>query len=114
MFESFFPFGDSTAFASHLFRLYDVSGMGTIDFGAYLAGLSVTTRGKMEEKIQWAFRFYDRDGDGKISKADMLLIVDSIYRMMGSLVEVPEDEDTPAKRVDKIFKLIAKVQKNHY
>ena len=33
----------------------------------------------------------------------MEAIVDSIYKMVGQMVEFSEDEDTPQKRVDKIF-----------
>ena len=29
--------------------------------------------------------------------------MDSIYKMVGQMVEFSEDEDTPQKRVDKIF-----------
>jgi len=33
----------------------------------------------------------------------MLQIVTSIYKMTGQMVKPPADEDTPQKRVDKIF-----------
>ena len=80
-----------------------------MDFGEYIRALSITSRGRLEEKIQWAFRFYDIDGDGRISKDDMLVVVEAIYRMMGSMIELPEDENTPAKRVGKIFSMMNKV-----
>lgn len=109
MFEGYFPFGDSTAFAGQLFRLYDADRNGLINFGEYLAGLSITTRGRVGEKIEWAFQLYDQDGDGVISKTDMLLVVDAIYRMMGELVQAPEGEESPAARVDKLFSRFGKV-----
>ena len=70
-----------------------------------------------------AFNLYDIDGDGTITREEMFQIVDAIYRMVvrawqpyfrrqspqGSMVKLPPDEDTPEKRVNKIFARMDKV-----
>lgn len=43
------------------------------------------------------------DKDGYITKEEMANIVDAIYSMIGNMLELPKDEDTPQKRVEKIF-----------
>ncbi|KXT13447.1 hypothetical protein AC579_4249 [Pseudocercospora musae] len=108
IYKQFFPFGDPSSFADYVFNVFDADKSGSIDFKEFICALSVTSRGKMEDKLDWAFQLYDIDGDGKISYEEMLSIVEAIYKMVGSMVKLPEDEDTPEKRVKKIFRMMDK------
>jgi len=126
IYKQFFPFGDPSSFADYVFNVFDADKSGSIDFKEFICALSVTSRGKMEDKLDWAFQLYDIDGDGKISYDEMLAIVEAIYKMVrrieveelltkantaiqvGSMVKLPEDEDTPEKRVRKIFRMMDK------
>ena len=82
IYRQFFPFGDPSKFADYVFRVFDEDGSGAINFKEFICALSVTSRGKMEDKLDWAFQLYDIDGDGKISYAEMLAIVEAIYKMV--------------------------------
>ncbi|XP_014665610.1 PREDICTED: neuronal calcium sensor 1-like [Priapulus caudatus] len=104
IYQQFFPHGDPAKFAGFVFNVFDSDKDGFISFKEFIIALSVTSRGTLDEKLDWAFNLYDVDRDGYITKEEMIDIVDAIYSMVGSMLDLPKDEDTPEKRVNKIFK----------
>eukprot|EP00033_Pygsuia_biforma_P000643 GCRY01000758.1.p1 GENE.GCRY01000758.1~~GCRY01000758.1.p1 ORF type:complete len:191 (+),score=30.05 GCRY01000758.1:233-805(+) len=103
IYRSFFPFGDAKPFAELVFRMFDTDRNDEINFKEFIIALSIASKGTQEEKINWAFQMYDMDNDGFISRAEMEHAVDAIYKMMGNLANIPESQDTPAKRVTTLF-----------
>ena len=41
------------------------------------------SRGNLHEKLLWTFSLYDTNGDGIVTKDEMLDIVTAIYDLMG-------------------------------
>ncbi len=67
-----FPDGDSSAFAKHVFRRFDADRNKQISFREFLASLSI---GNLDDKLNCAFGLDDTNGDGFITKEEMLEIV---------------------------------------
>ena len=63
--------GESQEFCEHVFRQYDQDGNGTIDFREFVTTLSVASRGSPDEKLAWAFKLYDVDGNHFLSPEEI-------------------------------------------
>ncbi|XP_024085415.1 Kv channel-interacting protein 4-like [Cimex lectularius] len=72
----------------------------------FLCILSKVSRGSVQEKLQWVFGLYDLNGDGLITKKEMLEVVASIYEMLGRSTNPQVEEHSAKDHVEKIFHLI--------
>ncbi|XP_065056736.1 hippocalcin-like protein 1 isoform X2 [Rhopilema esculentum] len=99
LYKNFYETVDATKFAEHVFRTFDVNHDNTIDFREFICSLSVTTRGTSDEKLKWAFGIYDIDGNGYITKTEIVSIVQSIQKMVGAL----DDSNTSEEKLLKVF-----------
>ncbi|XP_025093480.1 Kv channel-interacting protein 4-like isoform X6 [Pomacea canaliculata] len=107
IYAQFFPQGgkcaDASAYAHYVFNTFDHDHNGSISFEEFVMGLSVLSRGSLQERLQWAFSLYDINGDGIITKDEMLDIVTAIYEMMGRYTEPAIDENTAKEHVERVF-----------
>nr|XP_011427450.2 neurocalcin homolog [Crassostrea gigas] len=107
MYEGFFPNGDASKFAKHVFHAFDVDGDGHIDFREFVCGLNATLRGSIEQKLQWAFRVYDIHEDGYISKEEMKDIISAIHKVTGSKRDTGS-EMTLRQEIEEVFQRMDK------
>ena len=72
-----------------------------------MIGLSVLSRGTLDEKLRWIFNLYDINRDGKVTKDELLLVITSVYELMGSFTEPAIDSNSPKQHVEIVFKVIS-------
>ncbi|CAN7990491.1 unnamed protein product [Ixodes hexagonus] len=104
IYRNLFPKGDASKFAEHVFRTFDTNKDNTIDFREFMCGLHVTTRGRPEQKLAWAFKMYDMDGDGFIQYHEMIEMLTAIAKMVREKEKRSPTFDLEiGKLADKIF-----------
>ncbi|XP_053482519.1 recoverin 2 [Ictalurus furcatus] len=105
IYKRFFPDSDATTYAKHVFRSFDTNDDGTLDFKEYIIALHMTSGGRTERKLEWAFSLFDVDKNGYITKAEVSEICSAIFKMIPKEEQekLPADENTPEKRADKLW-----------
>jgi len=83
IYSQIFPGGNGGKFAEHVFGTFDTDRSGTIDFREFMLALHVTSCGTQEEKIRWAFRMYDIDGNGMIDIHELKRTLTAVYEVVG-------------------------------
>ncbi|KAH1023057.1 hypothetical protein HUJ04_012337 [Dendroctonus ponderosae] len=72
----------------------------------FLNILSKVSRGTIQEKLQWIFGLYDLNGDGTISKSELVDITTSIYEMLGHATQPAVNDNSAKEHAERIFQLI--------
>ncbi|XP_078114495.1 guanylyl cyclase-activating protein 2-like [Sander vitreus] len=96
---------EESAYMENLFRSFDTNKDGNIDFMEYVAGLHLVLRGKLEDKLRWSFKVYDRDGNGCLDRQEVRHLVKIINK-----IKSHNDPDTGNIEdiCDRIFDLVDK------
>ncbi|XP_029050937.1 neuronal calcium sensor 1-like isoform X2 [Osmia bicornis bicornis] len=101
VYAKLFPLGEPSKYAQIVFNAFDRDRDGIVSFSDLLTEISLITNGDTDQKLSWIFRFYDLNGDGYITRKEMLVIVSAIYEMLHNGQTIQRMID---RHVDKIFK----------
>jgi len=91
---------DPAPLCESVFRLYDYDKTGQIDAREFLIAVSNYTGAGKEDKLKFAFMSFDEDGNGVITKAELLKILKSNH-MASHDAEVARKADTIMAQADK-------------
>ncbi|XP_069481365.1 guanylyl cyclase-activating protein 2-like [Ambystoma mexicanum] len=72
---------EASFYVDSMFRAFDKNGDATIDFLEYVAALNLVLRGKLEHKLKWSFKVFDKDGNGCVDKSELREIIQAIYNV---------------------------------
>lgn len=77
---------------------------GHLQWQEFVQGLSILSRGSVEEKLRWTFSLYDINGDGFITRDEMTDIVTAVYELVGRHPDsAGPDVEKIKEKVEKIF-----------
>ncbi|KAM4722690.1 guanylyl cyclase-activating protein 2-like [Rhinophrynus dorsalis] len=93
-------------FLDSVFRSFDRNGDDTIDFLEYVAALNLALRGKLEHKLRWSFKIYDKDGNGCVDKSELKEIIQSIYSVKKSWKRDETQLMSPEEVCERVFQLV--------
>eukprot|EP01027_Heterolobosea_sp_BB2_P025296 GEZU01038818.1.p1 GENE.GEZU01038818.1~~GEZU01038818.1.p1 ORF type:complete len:184 (+),score=66.86 GEZU01038818.1:175-726(+) len=100
-----FPNAPPNSNFDHLFRGMDRNGDGTITFSEYLQYHAVYHSADIPELVEIVFSMYDQDGDGYVSKEEMIECITNCTRLKGVDVDTDENRALISGRVQKLLEI---------
>ncbi|KAJ1182244.1 hypothetical protein NDU88_007438 [Pleurodeles waltl] len=98
---------DASTYVDSMFRAFDKNGDNIIDFLEYVAALNLVLRGKLEHKLRWSFKMYDKDGNGCVDKSELREIIQAIYNVKKGWRKDPDVQALTADEVcERIFQSV--------
>ncbi|CAF3398996.1 unnamed protein product [Rotaria sp. Silwood1] len=68
---------------SAIYKAFDTDNDGKVDFREFVIGFLLTTKGSMEEKLDYTFQLYDVDKNGYIDQSEIDIMAKYVLRMLG-------------------------------
>jgi len=103
LYRKIFPTGDPSSIVEEIFRTYDVDKNDMVDFREFLCGVGVISNGTDSQRLRLAFRIFDRDQSGFISRDEYHAIFTGLYKAMGVFYG-KEDKDFEAESFEQLDK----------
>ncbi|XP_063052143.1 guanylate cyclase activator 1g [Engraulis encrasicolus] len=93
---------EESLYVERIFKTFDKNRDNVIDFMEFVAAVHLVLRGKLEDKLKWSFKVYDRDDNGKLDRHEVKHIIKIIYK----LKQTQDSDMTPNEVCDRIFELV--------
>uniref|UniRef100_A0A4W5L2E4 EF-hand domain-containing protein n=1 Tax=Hucho hucho TaxID=62062 RepID=A0A4W5L2E4_9TELE len=94
---------EESAYMDNVFRSFDAN---HVHFMEYVAAVHLVLRGKLEDRLRWSFKLYDRDGNGHLDKKELKQVIIYNIKRHGNPSET--ENLTPDQITDRIFDLVDK------
>ncbi|KAL2093660.1 hypothetical protein ACEWY4_010972 [Coilia grayii] len=88
-------------YVERIFKSFDKNRDNVIDFMEFVAAVHLVLRGKLEDKLKWSFKVYDRDDNGKLDRSEVKHIIKIIYKLKQT-----DSDMSPNEVCDRIFELV--------